>query len=254
MSDTLRSTSSLSTTIDLETPVDHASSRSSGTGEAGRSGGGVDAVRHNQRVAVDLTRHPVITTGIIAALTGGSAVVGHVVGSHVLQHNMVVALALAGGGTLCASGLLLAFAVRIGNMPLGFVGVALAGAATCGGVFVAGMDELVRNPHRDVIVVDLQCAKIEGSGRGERCTLTRYELVDHRGRPAEVDLVTSISYDPGTALSLYRLPSGELAEYPYLAAWVHEWLRLPLIAARWVFAAHLLLVCALMIRVTRNQS
>jgi hypothetical protein len=211
-------------------------------------------VRHNQGVAVDLSRRPVITTGIIVVLTGGSAIVGHVVGSHVLQHNMVVALMVTGFATLCASGLLLALTVRIGNLPLGFVGVALAGAATCGGVFVAGMDELVGNPRTDVVVADVQCAKLEGSGRGERCVQSRYELVDHRGRPADMELVTSISYDRGTALSLYQLPSGELAEYPYLAAWVHDWLRLPLIAARWVFAAHLLLVCALAIRVMRNPS
>jgi hypothetical protein len=211
-------------------------------------------VRHNQAVAVDLSRRPIITTGIIAVLTGGSACVGHVVGSHVLQHNMVAALMLAGVGTLCASGLLLALTVRIGNLPLGFVGVALAGVATCGGVFVAGMDELVRNPRTDVVVADVQCAELKGSGRGERCVQSRYELVDRHGRPVDMDLVTSVSYDPGTALSLYRLPSGQLAEYPYLAAWVHDWLRLPLIVARWVFAAHLLLVCALTIRALRNRS
>lgn len=126
--------------------------------------------------------------------------------------------------------------------------------ATCGGVFVAGMDELIRNPRTDVVVAEVQCADLEGSGRAERCVRSRYELVDLRGRPVDMDLVTSYAYEPGTALSLYRLPSGQLAEYPYLAAWVHDRLRLPLIAARWVFAGHLLLVCTLAIRVLRNRS
>lgn len=210
-------------------------------------------MRHNQGVAVDLSRTPVITTGIIAVLTGGSALVGHVLGSHVLQHNMVVALMLTVGGTLCASGLLLALTVRIGKTRLGFVGVALAGVATCGGVFVAGMDELVRNPRTDVVVADVRCADLEGSGRAERCVRSRYDLEDRRGLPVDMDLVTSHSYEPGDALSLYRLPSGQVAEYPYVAAWVHNPLRLPLIAARWVFAAYLLLVCTLAIRVLRNQ-
>lgn len=210
-------------------------------------------MRHNQGVAVDLSRRPVITTGIIVVLTGGAAVAGHLLGSHLLQHNMVAALMLAGGGTLCAAGLLLALTVRIGKLPLGFAGVALAGAATCGGVFVAGMDELARNPRTDAVVTEVACAELRGSGRAERCARSRYTLEDRRGQPVGWNLVTSISHEPGTALSLYRLPSGQLAEYPYLAVLVYDWLRLPLIAARWVFAGYLLLVCTLALRGSRDR-
>jgi hypothetical protein len=84
------------------------------------------------------------------------------------------------------------------------------------------MDELASAPRTDVVVADFGCADLEGSGRAERC--------------------------------VRNLPSGQLVEYPYLTTWVHDHLRLPLVAARWVFAGYLLLVCALVIRVRRNRS
>lgn len=216
----------------------------------------VRALLHNRGVAVDLRRRPVITTGIIAVLTGGSAFAGHAVGFHVLRHNMVAALTLAVLGTLCAAGLLFALTDPLDNLPLWWAGVALAWVATGGAVFVAGMDELAGAPRTDVVVADVGCADLEGSGRAERCVRNWYELVDRRGRPVDVDLVTPHTYELDTALSLYHLPSGQLVEYPYLAAWVHDHLRLPLVAARWVFAGYLLLVCTLVVRVRarRNRS
>lgn len=66
--------------------------------------------------------------------------------------------------------------------------------------------------------------------------------------------MTPHKYELDTALSLYHLPSGQMVEYPYLTAWVHDHLRLPLIAARWVFAGYLLLVCIFAVRVRRNRS
>jgi hypothetical protein len=205
-------------------------------------------------VAVDLRERPVITTAIIAVLTGGTALAGHAVGFHVLRHNMVASLALAVLGTLCAAGLLFVLTGPISNVPLRWAGVALAWVATAGAVFVAGMDELAKAPRTDVVIADLGCADLQGSGRGEKCVRNWYKLVDRRDRPVDVDLVTPHFYDEGTELSLYRLPSGQLVEYPYLTTWVHDYFRLPLIAARWVFAGYLLLMCTLVVRVRRNRS